>query len=142
MPTFQTYNVTPILPATLEPLREMVFNLWWTWDPRPAAFSVISIRSFGIGRTIIPFGAATLAPGPSRRCRAGQKFFTRTQGSARGLRHYLEQKDTYGKTGKERVREAGRLFFVEFGSMNRFRITPAALAFSLEIIASQPAIST
>jgi len=33
MPTFQTYNVTPILPATLEPLREMSFNLWWTWEP-------------------------------------------------------------------------------------------------------------
>jgi len=26
MPTFQIYNVTPILPATLEPLREMSFN--------------------------------------------------------------------------------------------------------------------
>jgi Glucan phosphorylase len=33
MPTFQTYNVTPILPATLEPLRELSFNLWWTWEP-------------------------------------------------------------------------------------------------------------
>src|SRR5207247_1110823 len=28
-----TYNVTPILPAALEPLREMSFNLWWTWEP-------------------------------------------------------------------------------------------------------------
>src|SRR4051795_3949575 len=33
MPTFQTYNVTPILPATLEALRELSFNLWWTWEP-------------------------------------------------------------------------------------------------------------
>jgi len=33
MPTFQTYNVTPTLPAALEPLREMSFNLWWTWEP-------------------------------------------------------------------------------------------------------------
>src|SRR5437016_10965215 len=33
MPTFQTYNVTPILPTALEPLREMSFNLWWTWEP-------------------------------------------------------------------------------------------------------------
>src|SRR5256886_1804120 len=32
MPTFQTYNVTPILPATLELLWEMSFNLWWTWE--------------------------------------------------------------------------------------------------------------
>src|SRR5207247_1894421 len=33
MVTFQTYNVTPTLPAALEPLREMSFNLWWTWEP-------------------------------------------------------------------------------------------------------------
>src|SRR6266446_1610231 len=33
MPTFQTYHVTPTLPAALEPLREMSFNLWWTWEP-------------------------------------------------------------------------------------------------------------
>src|SRR5207237_4390445 len=33
MPTFQIYNVIPTLPAALEPLREMSFNLWWTWEP-------------------------------------------------------------------------------------------------------------
>jgi starch phosphorylase len=33
MPNFQTYNVTPILPPALEPLRQMSFNLWWTWEP-------------------------------------------------------------------------------------------------------------
>src|SRR3954471_22395901 len=33
MPTFQTYNVTPTLPAALEPLRDISFNLWWTWEP-------------------------------------------------------------------------------------------------------------
>ena len=33
MPTYHTYNVIPTLPAALEPLREMVFNLWWTWEP-------------------------------------------------------------------------------------------------------------
>jgi len=27
------FNVIPKLPAELEPLREMVFNLWWTWEP-------------------------------------------------------------------------------------------------------------
>ena len=28
-----TFNVIPKLPTELEPLREMVFNLWWTWEP-------------------------------------------------------------------------------------------------------------
>lgn len=29
-----TYNVVPKLPAQLEPLREIVYNLWWTWEPQ------------------------------------------------------------------------------------------------------------
>src|SRR5260221_14436454 len=33
MPNIQTYNVIPNLPAQLEPLREVTFNLWWTWEP-------------------------------------------------------------------------------------------------------------
>src|SRR5881398_338012 len=33
MQPIHTYNVVPKLPAGLEPLREMVFNLWWTWQP-------------------------------------------------------------------------------------------------------------
>ncbi len=33
MPTYHTYNVIPTLPPALEPMREMVFNLWWTWEP-------------------------------------------------------------------------------------------------------------
>ncbi len=33
MQPIHTYNVTPKLPSALEPLREMVFNLWWTWQP-------------------------------------------------------------------------------------------------------------
>jgi starch phosphorylase len=28
-----TYNVIPKLPAALEPLRDIVYNLWWTWEP-------------------------------------------------------------------------------------------------------------
>ncbi len=27
------FNVIPKLPTALEPLREIVFNLWWTWEP-------------------------------------------------------------------------------------------------------------
>ncbi len=33
MPKYITYNVVPKLPPALEPLREMVFNVWWTWEP-------------------------------------------------------------------------------------------------------------
>ncbi|MDD5198975.1 MAG: alpha-glucan family phosphorylase [Terrimicrobiaceae bacterium] len=33
METIVTYNVVPRLPAPLEPMRELVYNLWWTWEP-------------------------------------------------------------------------------------------------------------
>ncbi len=33
METIVTYNVVPKLPPTLEPLRELAYNLWWTWEP-------------------------------------------------------------------------------------------------------------
>jgi starch phosphorylase len=26
-------NVVPCLPPALKPLRELAFNLWWTWHP-------------------------------------------------------------------------------------------------------------
>ena len=33
MQPIHTFNVVPKLPPELEPLRQMVFNLWWTWQP-------------------------------------------------------------------------------------------------------------
>ena len=37
MQPIHTFNVVPKLPAELEPLREIVFNLWWTWEPKARA---------------------------------------------------------------------------------------------------------
>ena len=33
MQPIHIYNVIPKLPQELEPLREIVCNLWWTWEP-------------------------------------------------------------------------------------------------------------
>ena len=33
MHPIHTFNVVPKLPKSLEPLREIAFNLWWTWQP-------------------------------------------------------------------------------------------------------------
>ncbi|MEA3366308.1 MAG: alpha-glucan family phosphorylase, partial [Candidatus Hydrogenedentes bacterium] len=33
MPRIKKFTVVPKLPAELEPLRELAFNLWWSWDP-------------------------------------------------------------------------------------------------------------
>jgi starch phosphorylase len=32
MPIIRKYNVIPSLPANLEPLRELAYNLWWSWN--------------------------------------------------------------------------------------------------------------
>ena len=37
MQPIHTFNVVPKLPAALEPLRDIVFNLWWTWEPKARA---------------------------------------------------------------------------------------------------------
>ncbi len=34
MQPIQTFHVSPKLPKTLEPLREIVYNLWWSWEPK------------------------------------------------------------------------------------------------------------
>lgn len=31
--SIQVFHVAPKLPSALEPLREMVYNLWWSWEP-------------------------------------------------------------------------------------------------------------
>ncbi|MEK0449084.1 MAG: hypothetical protein RL088_1352 [Verrucomicrobiota bacterium] len=37
MQPIHSYNVVPQLPKTLEPLRELAVNLWWTWEPAARA---------------------------------------------------------------------------------------------------------
>ena len=37
MQPIHTFNVVPQLPKTLEPLRELALNLWWTWEPTARA---------------------------------------------------------------------------------------------------------
>lgn len=34
MPYHLRFNATPSLPVTLEPLRELAFNLWWAWNAK------------------------------------------------------------------------------------------------------------
>ncbi len=33
MPIVRTYVVVPALPESLEPLRQLAYNLWWVWNP-------------------------------------------------------------------------------------------------------------
>ena len=97
-----TYNVIPKLPDSLEPLREMVYNLWWTWEPSAR-------RLFRF--LDIPLWDAT-NHNPLRMlqtCRqarltevAGDEHFLKDMHSVHArFRAYMERKDTYGKLRSE-----------------------------------------
>src|SRR5436190_642723 len=117
MPTYHTYNVIPTLPAALEPLREMVFNLWWTWEP-------CARRLF---RHLDPelwnrtnHNAVRMLQ-LSRQARlievAQDKSFLRELKEVHdAFHHYLARSDTYGKTGPARtIQKPVAYFSAEFG---------------------------
>ena len=145
MPTYHTYNVIPTLPAALEPLREMVFNLWWTWEPSARRLFRHLDPELWNRTNHNPVRMLQL----SRQARlvevAQDKSFLRELKEVHdAFRHYLERKDTYGKTGAGQRDRRNRSPIFQPSSVftNRFRITPAASAFSPAIIANRPAIST
>src|SRR5437870_12626486 len=117
MPTFQTYNVTPILPAALEPLREMSFNLWWTWEPTAR-------RRF---RHLDPelCNRTNHTPvrmlQPSRQSRLEQlsrdkTFLRELKQLFEALEKYFGRKHTYGKTGAgSTIKIPIAYFSAEFG---------------------------
>ncbi len=116
MHPLKTYNVVPKLPAALEPLREIVFNLWWTWEP--------SAR--GLFRQIDPELWDRTNHSPLRTlqlCRQARleelamdrKFLSELQGVAERLSSYLEDPETYGSTRPGAKRGPVAYFSAEFG---------------------------
>src|SRR5438105_234058 len=117
MPTFQIYNVIPTLPAALEPLREMSFNLWWTWEP-------LARRLF---RHLDPDLWNRTNHNPvrmlqlSRQARleelAQDKAFLRELKQVHdAFRNYLARQDTYGKMGAgAAIKRPVAYFSAEFG---------------------------
>src|SRR3981081_3464445 len=117
MPTFQIYNVIPTLPASLEPLREITFNLWWTWEPSarrlfrhldPALWDRTNhnpVRMLQLSRQ------ARLVVGAQ-----AQNFLRELNEEDRCFLRYLARKDTYGKTGAGSAIEKPVAYFsAEFG---------------------------
>jgi starch phosphorylase len=117
MPTFQTYNVTPILPATLEPLREMSFNLWWTWEPAARRlFRELDPELWG--RTNHnPVRMLQLSRQSRLEELAQDKNFLRELKQVfHDFERYLGRRDTYGKTGLgTAIQNPIAYFSAEFG---------------------------
>ncbi len=118
-----TYQVIPKLPAALEPLREMVFNLWWTWEPSAR-------RLFRF--LDIPLWDAT-NHNPLRMlqmCRqarltevASDEHFLKDLAEVYGrFRAYMNRGDTYGKARRETspLQYPAAYFSAEYGFHESF----------------------
>ena len=117
MPTFQTYHVTPTLPGALEPLREMSFNLWWTWEPSARRLFRHLDPELWNRTNHNPVRMLQL----SRQLRLEEvsqdKAFLRELKEVHdAFRNYLAHKDTYGKTGAgSAIKNPVAYFSAEFG---------------------------
>jgi starch phosphorylase len=117
MPTFQTYHVTPTLPGALEPLREMSFNLWWTWEPSARRLFRHLDPELWNRTNHNPVRMLQL----SRQLRLEEvsqdKAFLRELKEVHdAFRNYLARTDTYGKTGAgSAIKNPVAYFSAEFG---------------------------
>jgi starch phosphorylase len=117
MPTFQTYNVTPILPAALEPLREMTFNLWWTWEPSARRLFRHLDPELWDRTNHNPVRMLQLSRQARLEELATDKGFLREIKTVHdAFQKYLARTDTYGKTGAGAVLQKPVAYFsAEFG---------------------------
>ncbi|MEY2539042.1 MAG: glycogen phosphorylase [Verrucomicrobiota bacterium] len=117
MPTFQTYSVTPTLPAALEPLREMTFNIWWTWEPSARRLFRHLDPELWDRTNHNPVRMLQLSRQARLEELAQDKSFLRELKQAYdAFKKYLARKDTYGKTGAgSAIQKPVAYFSAEFG---------------------------
>jgi len=117
MPTFQIYNVIPTLPASLEPLREMTFNLWWTWEPSARRLFRHLDPDLWNRTNHNPVRMLQLSRQARLEELAQDKSFLRELKQVHdAFRNYLARQDTYGKTGAgAAIKRPVAYFSAEFG---------------------------
>src|SRR3954471_13095050 len=117
MPTFQIYNVTPTLPAALEPLREVSFNLWWTWEPSARRLFRHLDHALWDRTNHNPVRMLQLSRQARLEELAQDKTFLRELKQVHdSFRQYCERPDTYGKTGAgKEMQKPVAYFSAEFG---------------------------
>jgi glycogen phosphorylase len=118
MQPLHTFNVVPKLPSELESLRELVFNLWWTWEP----------QARGLFRHLDPELWHRTNHNPLRMlqlCKQARleevasddDFLREMKQVSAKFRAYMGRQDTYGKLRKESPLQEGPVayFSAEFG---------------------------
>ena len=117
MPKYLTYNVVPKLPPALEPLRELVFNVWWTWEPSARRLFRHLDPDLWNRTNHNPVRMLQL----SRQARLVEvaeddEFLRELEHVHTAFRNYLARKDTYGKKGAGRIIKKPIAYFsAEFG---------------------------
>ena len=117
MQPLYTYNVIPKLPAALEPLRDIVYNLWWTWEPaarklfrhlEPALWNQTNhnpLRMLQLSRQARLLEVAE-----------DDDFLREMKAVHQKFKAYLARQDTYGKLRKESpLTKPIAYFSAEFG---------------------------
>src|ERR1700744_2084864 len=98
MQPIHTYNVTPKLPAALQPLTEMVYNLWWTWQPDARRLFRHLDPQLWDRTNDSPIRMLQLSKQSRLLEVARDEDFVRDmQAVHQRLKDYLSAKDTYGK---------------------------------------------
>ena len=117
MPNYQLYNVSPTLPEPLEPLREMSFNVWWTWEPSARRLFRHLDPELWDRTNHNPVRMLQL----SRQARLvevsqDKSFLRELKEVYETFRNYLSRQDTYGKTGAgSAIKKTVAYFSAEFG---------------------------
>src|SRR5213595_1164297 len=117
MPTYHTYNVIPTLPAALEALRELSFNLWWTWEPTARRLFRGLDPDLWDQTNHNPVRMLQLSRQSRLEELAQDKNFLREVKQVfQDFEKYLGRQDTYGKTGPgAAIKNPIAYFSAEFG---------------------------
>ena len=102
MQPLHTFNVVPKLPVELEPLRTMVFNLWWTWEPQARALFRHLDHELWHATNHNPLRMLQLCK-QARLVEVAQDddFLREMRAVYEKFGAYLERPDTYGKCRKD-----------------------------------------
>jgi starch phosphorylase len=117
MPTFQIYNVIPTLPTSLEPLREITLNLWWTWEPSARRLFRQLDPDLWDRTNHNPVRMLQLSRQARLEEAAQDKTFLRELKEVHNaFKAYLARNDTYGKRGAgNAIKKPVAYFSAEFG---------------------------
>ncbi|MBX9577758.1 MAG: alpha-glucan family phosphorylase [Chthoniobacterales bacterium] len=118
MESLLTFNVIPQLPASLEHLRELAYNMWWSWEPTARRlFRELDVELWERSNHN-PVRVLQLCH-QSRLIEVGndERYLTELKKVYRAFRNYLDRSDTYSSSHSQ---EAIAYFSAEYGLHESF----------------------